>query len=103
MDPRGVFGRPAWPPRGGAAWGAAVRAGAGAAFVFVALAVANEFIWRTMSTDTWVKLETFAMPAALVLFLWVQIFALQSYLIDPAADPDAAAKAKDAPGDDAKG
>lgn len=71
--------------------------------MFVALAVANEFIWRTMSTDTWVKLETFAMPAALVLFLWVQIFALQSYLIDPAADPDAAAKAKDAPGDDAKG
>ena len=71
--------------------------------MFVALAVANEFIWRTMSTDTWVKLETFAMPAALVLFLWVQIFALQSYLIDPAADPDVAAKAKDAPGDDAKG
>ena len=36
-----------------------------------------------MSTDTWVKLETFAMPAALVAFLWWQIFALQKFLIDP--------------------
>lgn len=51
--------------------------------MFVALAVANEFIWRTMSTDTWVKLETFAMPAALMLFLWWQIFALQGFLIEP--------------------
>ncbi len=51
--------------------------------MFLALAAANEFIWRTMSTDTWVKLETFAMPAALVAFLWWQIFALQRYLIDP--------------------
>lgn len=51
--------------------------------MFIALAAANEFIWRTMSTDTWVKLETFAMPAALVAFLWWQIFALQKFLIDP--------------------
>ncbi len=51
--------------------------------MLVALAVANEVIWRTMSTDAWVKLETFAMPAALVLFLWVQIFALQRFLIEP--------------------
>lgn len=51
--------------------------------MFVALAVANEVIWRTMSTDAWVKLETFAMPAALMAFLWWQIFALQGYLIEP--------------------
>ena len=51
--------------------------------MFVALAVANEFIWRTMSTETWVKLETFAMPLALVAFLWWQIFALQRFLIEP--------------------
>ncbi|MDO9640518.1 MAG: septation protein IspZ [Pseudotabrizicola sp.] len=51
--------------------------------MFVALAVANEFIWRTMSTDTWVKLETFAMPVALMAFLWWQIFALQRFLIEP--------------------
>ncbi len=57
--------------------------------MFVALAVANEFIWRTMSTETWVKLETFALPAALVLFLWWQIFALQGFLIDPEAEEPA--------------
>ena len=50
--------------------------------MFVALAVANELIWRNLSTDAWVKLETFALPIALVLFLWWQIFALQSYLIE---------------------
>ncbi|MFN7223145.1 MAG: inner membrane-spanning protein YciB [Paracoccaceae bacterium] len=55
--------------------------------MFVALAVANEYIWRTMSTETWVKLETFAMPAALVLFLWWQIFALQRFLIEPGDPP----------------
>ena len=54
--------------------------------MFVALAVANEFIWRTMSTDTWVKLETFAMPVALMAFLWWQIFALQRFLIEPEDD-----------------
>lgn len=57
--------------------------------MFVALAVANEIIWRTLSTDTWVKLETFAMPAALVVFLWAQIFALQRYLIEPDDGADA--------------
>jgi intracellular septation protein len=57
--------------------------------MFVALAVANEVIWRTMSTDTWVKLETFAMPVALVAFLWWQIFALQRFLIEPKDDSKA--------------
>lgn len=40
--------------------------------MFAALAVANEVIWRTMSTDTWVKLETFAFPIALFAFFMVQ-------------------------------
>ena len=51
-------------------------------FMFLALAVANEFIWRTQSTDLWVKLETFAFPAILFVFLWVQIIGLQKYLIE---------------------
>ncbi|WP_415921349.1 inner membrane-spanning protein YciB [Tateyamaria sp. SN6-1] len=50
--------------------------------MFAGLAVANEVIWRTMSTDTWVKIETFAFPAALVAFLFWQITALQGYLIE---------------------
>ena len=51
--------------------------------MFAALAVANEVIWRTQSTDLWVKLETFAFPAVLFLFLWSQIVLLQKYLIEP--------------------
>ena len=51
--------------------------------MFGALAVANEIIWRTQSTDLWVKLETFAFPVVLFVFLWAQIVALQKYLIEP--------------------
>lgn len=50
---------------------------------FAILAVANEVVWRTMSTDLWVKLETFAFPAALFVFLWLQIASLQKYMIEP--------------------
>ncbi|MFT5065105.1 MAG: intracellular septation protein [Yoonia sp.] len=52
-------------------------------FMFLGLAVANELIWRTQSTDLWVKLETFAFPVVLFAFLWFQIVALQKYLIEP--------------------
>ncbi|MEM9972796.1 MAG: inner membrane-spanning protein YciB [Pseudomonadota bacterium] len=49
---------------------------------FAALAVCNEIVWRTMSTDTWVKIETFGFPLVLFLFLWTQIVALQKYVIE---------------------
>ncbi|MEL6549092.1 MAG: inner membrane-spanning protein YciB [Pseudomonadota bacterium] len=49
---------------------------------FTALAVANEIIWRTMSTETWVAIETFGFPIALFVFLWWQIMALQSHVIE---------------------
>lgn len=56
---------------------------------FVVLALGNEFVWRTMSTDTWVKIETFAFPLLLFAFLWWQVMALQKYMIDPdQPDPD---------------
>jgi len=51
--------------------------------MFIALAIANEIIWRTQSTELWVKLETFAFPAVLFVFLWLQIIGLQRFLIDP--------------------
>lgn len=51
---------------------------------FAVLAVANELVWRTLSTDLWVKIETFGFPVALFLFLWWQVMGLQKYLIDPA-------------------
>ncbi len=50
---------------------------------FAVLAVANEIVWRTMSTDLWVKIETFAFPIALMAFLMYQFHRLQSYLEDP--------------------
>lgn len=49
---------------------------------FAALAIGNEIVWRTMSTDAWVKIETFGFPIALFVFLWWQIVALQPYLIE---------------------
>lgn len=53
------------------------------AAMFAALAIANEFVWRTQSEEMWVKIETFAFPAVLFVFLWLQIAALQSYMIQP--------------------
>ena len=53
------------------------------AMMFAALAVANEVIWRTQTTELWVKLETFGMPVALFLFLMLQIGMLNRYLIEP--------------------
>ena len=52
------------------------------AVFFACLAVANEFVWRTMSTDAWVKIETFGFPIAMFLFLWLQIMTLQRFLIE---------------------
>lgn len=51
--------------------------------MFGAMALANEYIWRTQTTELWVKLETFAFPVVLFLFLWSQIVILQKYLIEP--------------------
>ena len=56
------------------------------AAVFAFMAVLNEVVWRTMSTDFWVKFETFGLPIALMAFLWWQIMALQPYLIDEGED-----------------
>ena len=53
---------------------------------FFALAVANEIVWRTMSTDAWVKIETFGFPLALFAFMWWQLVALQPYVIEAEKD-----------------
>ena len=42
------------------------------AWFFVALAVANEVIWRTMSTDAWVNFKTFGLPLAMLAFFIAQ-------------------------------
>lgn len=50
--------------------------------MFASLALANEVIWRTQTTELWVKLETFAMPLALMLFLMVQFALLSRFMIE---------------------
>ncbi|WP_299590608.1 inner membrane-spanning protein YciB [uncultured Tateyamaria sp.] len=54
--------------------------------MFAGLAVANELVWRTMSTDAWVKIETFGFPIALMAFLFWQFSSLQGYLIEEDED-----------------
>ncbi len=39
---------------------------------FLCLAVANEVVWRTMSTDVWVNFKTFGLTAALFVFFMAQ-------------------------------
>ena len=56
------------------------------ALFFAGLAVANEIIWRTMSTDAWVKIETFGFPILMFIFLWTQIMGLQSHIIEDDSD-----------------
>ena len=41
-------------------------------FFFLGLAVANEVIWRTMSTDAWVNFKTFGLSAAIFAFFMTQ-------------------------------
>jgi intracellular septation protein len=42
------------------------------ALFFIALAIANEIVWRTMSTDAWVNFKTFGLTAALFAFFFAQ-------------------------------
>lgn len=50
--------------------------------MFAAMAVSNEFVWRTMSTEFWVKFETFALPAALFAFFIAQAKMLERYSLE---------------------
>lgn len=48
---------------------------------FFALAFANEYIWRTMSTDTWVNFKTFGLPLAIFGFFMLQSNLFVKYAI----------------------
>jgi intracellular septation protein len=52
------------------------------AAMFGAMAVANEIVWRTMSTEFWVKFETFALPACLFAFFIAQAKMLERYSLE---------------------
>ena len=55
---------------------------------FVALAVANELVWRTMSTDMWVNFKTFVLPLSLFGFFMTQgkLFERYGTQTDPASE-----------------
>ncbi|MEM7440989.1 MAG: inner membrane-spanning protein YciB [Pseudomonadota bacterium] len=54
---------------------------------FLALAVANEAVWRLMSTDAWVNFKTFGLTAAIFAFFVSQSGLFQRYgLEDDTAD-----------------
>ena len=42
------------------------------ALFFFALALANEAVWRTMSTDAWVNFKTFGLPVSIFAFFMLQ-------------------------------
>lgn len=50
--------------------------------LFFGLAVANEVIWRTMSTETWVYFKTFGLTAAIFIFFMTQTGLFRTYAID---------------------
>ena len=49
------------------------------ALFFAALAVANEAVWRLMSTDAWVNFKTFGLTLALFAFFLTQAGLLKKY------------------------
>ncbi len=53
---------------------------------FLALALANEVVWRTMSNDAWVLIENVVFPIVLMGVLFWQIMSLQDYLIEEKSD-----------------
>ncbi len=48
---------------------------------FVALAIINEIVWRTMSTDAWVNFKTFGLTSATFLFFMAQMRLFQRYAV----------------------
>ncbi|WP_439139051.1 inner membrane-spanning protein YciB [Roseicyclus sp.] len=61
------------------------------AAAFALMAIANEIVWRTQSTEFWVTFETFALPAFLFLAFMAQskLLERESLSADGAARPDA--------------
>ena len=54
------------------------------AIMFAAMALANELVWRSMSTDAWVNFRTFVLPFALFVFFMAQAKVFERY--KPASD-----------------
>jgi len=57
---------------------------------FLGLAVLNEIIWRTQTTDNWVYFKTFGLTAAVFIFFMSQSGLFQKYGEESEDTPDAA-------------
>lgn len=58
------------------------------ALFFLGLAIANEVIWRTMSTDAWVNFKTFGLPVALFAFFFGQAGLMSAYASEEVSGKD---------------
>jgi intracellular septation protein len=56
------------------------------ALLFAGLAIANEVIWRTMSTDAWVNFKTFGLTGLMMLFFMSQMKLFTEYAIEEEAN-----------------
>jgi len=52
------------------------------ALFFLALAIANEAVWRGFDTDTWVNFKTFGLPLASFAFIFSQMGLFNKYAIE---------------------
>ncbi len=52
------------------------------ALFFLSLAITNEIVWRTMSTDAWVNFKTFGLTAAVFVFFMAQGRLFSKYSIE---------------------
>lgn len=60
------------------------------AYFFAGLMVANEVVWRTMSTDMWVNFKTFGLPIATFAFFATQSRLFSDHALEEASDQDQA-------------
>ncbi len=49
---------------------------------FLVIAMANEIVWRNLSTDTWVTYKTFGILPITFIFMMTQIPIMQKYMIE---------------------
>ena len=65
------------------------------ALFFFAMAILNEIIWRTQSTDFWVAFKTFGMVPLTMLFAITQMPLIKRYHLEPASLEASEAEAGD--------
>jgi len=60
------------------------------ALYLAALAVTNEIVWRSMSTDAWVNFKTFGLPGSMFVFFFLQMRLFTRYSVETKKSNDQA-------------